>query len=109
MNFNITKIEKKIDIKFKDSELIIKSLTHKSRDSNYNNDFDVSIKNVVFNPDFTINILSLNKLLEAGCKLGEKFDSIHFPSGKLFPIVRENNGLFSVSFRLKSEFDFKCS
>ena len=58
MNFNITKIEKKIDIKFKDSELIIKSLTHKSRDSNYNNE------KLEFLGDRVLGLVISKKLLE---------------------------------------------
>ena len=33
MNLNLSKLEKKINIKFKNSKLLIKSLTHKSYDS----------------------------------------------------------------------------
>ena len=38
MNFNISKLEKKIEIIFKDKKLLIRSLTHKSFNSDENNE-----------------------------------------------------------------------
>ena len=38
MNTRITELEKKINVKFKDKKILIKSLTHKSFDKNYNNE-----------------------------------------------------------------------
>mgnify|MGYP001251690727 CR=1 FL=1 len=38
MNTRIIELEKKINVKFKDKKILIKSLTHKSFDKNYNNE-----------------------------------------------------------------------
>ena len=38
MDLNLIKLEKKINIKFKNLELLIKSLTHKSYNSIHNNE-----------------------------------------------------------------------
>ena len=58
MDSNIIKLEKKINIKFKNFELLIKSLTHKSYDSIHNNE------KLEFLGDRVLGLIISKKLLE---------------------------------------------
>ena len=58
MDSNLIKLEKKIKIKFKNSEFLIKSLTHKSYDSIYNNE------KLEFLGDRVLGLVISKKLLE---------------------------------------------
>tara|TARA_Y100000590_G_C15621932_1_gene977940 strand:- start:390 stop:1058 length:669 start_codon:yes stop_codon:yes gene_type:complete len=58
MDLNLIKLEKKINIKFKDSKLLIKSVTHKSYDANYNNE------KLEFLGDRVLGLVISKKLLE---------------------------------------------
>ena len=58
MDSNLIKLEKKINIKFKNFELLIKSLTHKSYDSIYNNE------KLEFLGDRVLGLVITKKLLE---------------------------------------------
>ena len=58
MDSNLIKLEKKISIKFKNFELLIKSLTHKSYDSIYNNE------KLEFLGDRVLGLVITKKLLE---------------------------------------------
>tara|TARA_B100001123_G_C14991285_1_gene899680 strand:+ start:28 stop:696 length:669 start_codon:yes stop_codon:yes gene_type:complete len=58
MNLNLSKLEKKINIKFKNSKLLIKSLTHKSYDSINNNE------KLEFLGDRVLGLIISKKLLE---------------------------------------------
>ena len=58
MDSNLTKLEKKITIKFKNFELLIKSLTHKSYDSIQNNE------KLEFLGDRVLGLVITKKLLE---------------------------------------------
>ena len=58
MHLNLTKLEKKINIKFKNTELLIKSLTHKSYDSVNNNE------KLEFLGDRVLGLVISKKLLE---------------------------------------------
>ena len=58
MDSNLTKLEKKITIKFKNFELLIKSLTHKSYDSIHNNE------KLEFLGDRVLGLVITKKLLE---------------------------------------------
>ena len=58
MNSNLIKLEKKINIKFKNFELLIQSLTHKSHDSIYNNE------KLEFLGDRVLGLIITKKLLE---------------------------------------------
>ena len=58
MNSNSIKLEKKINIKFKNFELLIQSLTHKSHDSIYNNE------KLEFLGDRVLGLVISKKLLE---------------------------------------------
>ena len=58
MDSNLTKLEKKITIKFKNFELLIKSLTHKSYDSIHNNE------KLEFLGDRVLGLVISKKLLE---------------------------------------------
>ena len=58
MNLNLTKLEKKINIKFKDIELLNKSFIHKSYDSIYNNE------KLEFLGDRVLGLIISKKLLE---------------------------------------------
>ena len=58
MNLNLTKLEKKINIKFKDIELLNKCFTHKSYDSIYNNE------KLEFLGDRVLGLVVSKKLLE---------------------------------------------
>ena len=58
MNFNLIKLEKKINIKFKNAELLNKSFIHKSHDSFYNNE------KLEFLGDRVLGLIISKKLLE---------------------------------------------
>ena len=58
MDSNLTKLEKKINIKFKNFELLIQSLTHKSYDSIHNNE------KLEFLGDRVLGLVITKKLLE---------------------------------------------
>ena len=58
MDSNLIKLEKKINIKFKNFELLIQSLTHKSYDSIYNNE------KLEFLGDRVLGLVITKKLLE---------------------------------------------
>ena len=58
MDLNLIKLEKKINVKFKDSKLLIKSVTHKSYDANYNNE------KLEFLGDRVLGLVISKKLLE---------------------------------------------
>ena len=58
MDLNLNKLEKKINIKFKNFELLIKSLTHKSYDSIHNNE------KLEFLGDRVLGLVITKKLLE---------------------------------------------
>ena len=58
MKIDHTNLEKKIDIKFKDKKLLIKSLTHKSFDKNNNNE------KIEFLGDRVLGLVIAKKLLE---------------------------------------------
>ena len=58
MDSNLIKLEKKINIKFKNFELLIKSLTHKSYDSIDNNE------KLEFLGDRVLGLVITKKLLE---------------------------------------------
>ena len=58
MDSNLIKLEKRINIKFKNFELLIKSLTHKSYDSTYNNE------KLEFLGDRVLGLVITKKLLE---------------------------------------------
>ena len=58
MKIDHTNLEKKIDIKFKDKKLLIKSLTHKSFDKNNNNE------KIEFLGDRVLGLIIAKKLLE---------------------------------------------
>ena len=58
MDSNLIKLEKKINIKFKNFDLLIKSLTHKSYDSIYNNE------KLEFLGDRVLGLVISKKLLE---------------------------------------------
>ena len=58
MNLNLNKLEKKINIKFKNNKLLIKSLTHKSFDSINNNE------KLEFLGDRVLGLIISKKLLE---------------------------------------------
>ena len=58
MDSNLIKLEKKINIKFKNFKLLIKSLTHKSYDSIYNNE------KLEFLGDRVLGLVITKKLLE---------------------------------------------
>ena len=58
MNLNLIKIEKKINVKFKNTQLLIKSLTHKSYDSINNNE------KLEFLGDRVLGLIISKKLLE---------------------------------------------
>ena len=58
MDSNLIKLEKRINIKFKNFELLIKSLTHKSYDSIYNNE------KLEFLGDRVLGLVITKKLLE---------------------------------------------
>ena len=58
MDSNLIKLEKKINIKFKNFELLIKSLTHKSYDSIHNNE------KLEFLGDRVLGLVITKKLLE---------------------------------------------
>ena len=58
MKINYSKLEKKINIKFKDKKLLIKSLTHKSFDKNNNNE------KLEFLGDRVLGLVIAKKLLE---------------------------------------------
>ena len=58
MKIDYSKIEKKIDIKFKDKKLLIKSLTHKSYNKNKNNE------KIEFLGDRVLGLIIAKKLLE---------------------------------------------
>ena len=58
MDSNSIKLEKKINIKFKNFELLIKSLTHKSYDSIHNNE------KLEFLGDRVLGLVITKKLLE---------------------------------------------
>ena len=58
MDSNLIKLEKKINIKFKNFDLLIKSLTHKSYDSIYNNE------KLEFLGDRVLGLVITKKLLE---------------------------------------------
>ena len=57
MNTRIIELEKKINVKFKDKKILIKSLTHKSFDKNYNNE------KLEFLGDRVIGLVIAKKLL----------------------------------------------
>ena len=65
MDSNLIKLEKKINIKFKNFELLIKSLTHKSYDSIHNNE------KLEFLGDRVIALILSKKLYELYPKEGE--------------------------------------
>ena len=58
MNLNLIKLEKKINVKFKNTQLLIKSLTHKSYDSINNNE------KLEFLGDRVLGLIISKKLLE---------------------------------------------
>jgi len=58
MNLNLNKLEKKINIKFKNIKLLIKSLTHKSYNSINNNE------KLEFLGDRVLGLIISKKLLE---------------------------------------------
>lgn len=58
MKINYSNLEKKLNLKFKDKELLIKSLTHKSFDKNNNNE------KVEFLGDRVLGLVIAKKLLE---------------------------------------------
>ena len=58
MKINYINLQKKINIKFKDKELLIKSLTHKSFDKNINNE------KIEFLGDRVLGLIIAKKLLE---------------------------------------------
>ena len=58
MKIDYSKLEKKIDIKFKDKKLLIKSLTHKSYNKNKNNE------KIEFLGDRVLGLIIAKKLLE---------------------------------------------
>jgi len=58
MDLNLIKLEKKININFKDTKLLIKSVTHKSYDANYNNE------KLEFLGDRVLGLVISKKLLE---------------------------------------------
>ncbi|MDA9598402.1 ribonuclease III [Candidatus Pelagibacter sp.] len=58
MEINYVKLQKKIKIKFKDTKLLIKSLTHKSYDKNKNNE------KIEFLGDRVLGLIIAKKLLE---------------------------------------------
>ena len=58
MKVNIVSLEKKLNIKFKDKKLLIKSLTHKSFDKNNNNE------KIEFLGDRVLGLVIAKKLLE---------------------------------------------
>ena len=58
MNLNLIKLEKKINIKFKNTKLLTKSLTHKSYDSINNNE------KLEFLGDRVLGLIISKKLLE---------------------------------------------
>ena len=58
MYLNLTKLEKKLNIKFKNTEFLIKSLTHKSYDSVNNNE------KLEFLGDRVLGLVISKKLLE---------------------------------------------
>ena len=58
MDSNLIKLEKRINIKFKNFELLIKSLTHKSYDSIHNNE------KLEFLGDRVLGLVITKKLLE---------------------------------------------
>ena len=58
MDSNLIKLEKKINIKFKNAKLLIKSLTHKSYDSIHNNE------KLEFLGDRVLGLVITKKLLE---------------------------------------------
>ena len=58
MNLNLIKLEKKINIKFKNTKLFTKSLTHKSYDSTNNNE------KLEFLGDRVLGLIISKKLLE---------------------------------------------
>ena len=58
MDLNLIKLEKKINIKFKNFELLIKSITHKSYDSIHNNE------KLEFLGDRVLGLVITKKLLE---------------------------------------------
>ena len=66
MKINYQILEKKIDVKFKNINLLIKSLTHKSFDSEDNNE------KIEFLGDRVLGLVLAKKLLEAGNISGEK-------------------------------------
>ena len=58
MKINVSNLEKKLDIKFKDKKLLIKSLTHKSFDKDNNNE------KIEFLGDRVLGLVIAKKLLE---------------------------------------------
>ena len=58
MNLNATILEKNLNLKFTDKKILIKSLTHKSYDSNYNNE------KIEFLGDRVLGLVIAKKLLE---------------------------------------------
>ena len=58
MNTRIIELEKKINVKFKDKKILIKSLTHKSFDKNYNN------KKLEFLGDRVLGLIISKNLLQ---------------------------------------------
>ena len=58
MKVNDSNLEKKLNIKFKDKKLLIKSLTHKSFDKNNNNE------KIEFLGDRVLGLVIAKKLLE---------------------------------------------
>ena len=58
MNLNATILEKNLKLKFTDKKILIKSLTHKSYDSNYNNE------KIEFLGDRVLGLVIAKKLLE---------------------------------------------
>ena len=58
MHLNLNKLEKKLNIKFKNTEFLIKSLTHKSYDSVNNNE------KLEFLGDRVLGLVISKKLLE---------------------------------------------
>ena len=89
MNTRIIELEKKINVKFKDKKILIKSLTHKSFDKNYNNEKLEFLGDRVLGLIISKNLLQLYPSDTEGT-LDKKFENL-VNKKKCFEIALEIN------------------